>query len=59
MLVGLANKSFSSEISYHQSNHFVFYIILLFYSLIKVWLHYVYVFSTIVLFVSHFILNII
>jgi hypothetical protein len=51
--------SFSAEIRYHHSSQFVFYNILLFYSLIEVGFHCVFVFSAIVLFVSNFVLNII
>jgi hypothetical protein len=51
--------SLSSHISYHQSSQFVLYSIMLLYSLIKVGFHYIYLFSPIVLFVSHLILNII
>jgi hypothetical protein len=57
--MSVADISFSSEISYHHSNEFALYNVLLFYSLINVGFQYISVFSIIVLFVSHFVLNII
>jgi hypothetical protein len=46
--MSVVNIYLSLEMSYHHSSWIVFYIILLFYSLIEVWFHYIYVFSTIV-----------
>jgi hypothetical protein len=57
--MSITDISFSSEISYHHSSQFVFYSIMLFYSLIEVGFHCIPVFFAIFLFVSHFFLNII
>jgi hypothetical protein len=57
--MSVVDVTFSLEISYHQSSQFVFYNILLVYSLIEVGFHYISMFFVIFLYVSHFVLNII
>jgi hypothetical protein len=52
----VADISFSLEIIYHHSIQFVFYNVLLFYSLTKVGFHCIYAIYDIVLLLSHFIL---
>jgi hypothetical protein len=53
------NISFSSKINYYHYSLVVFYNILVLYSLIEVGFQCIYVFSAIVWFISHFVLNII